>query len=75
MSLLKINELSVSIDATPILGALSLSLNAGEILGVVGESGSGKTMTALAIAGLLPERAQQSGDIALDGVSLSGASQ
>ena len=75
MSLLKIRELNVSIDATPILGAVSLHLNAGEILGVVGESGSGKTMTALAIAGLLPERAQQSGDIALDGVSLFGATQ
>jgi peptide/nickel transport system ATP-binding protein len=75
MSLLAINDLNVSIDATPVLGGLSLNLNAGEILGVVGESGSGKTMTALAIAGLLPDRAHLSGEIMLDGIRLSGASQ
>ncbi|MDI9470189.1 MAG: dipeptide/oligopeptide/nickel ABC transporter permease/ATP-binding protein [Bacillota bacterium] len=33
---------------------ISLHVSAGEILGLVGESGSGKTMTALAIADLLP---------------------
>jgi ABC-type dipeptide/oligopeptide/nickel transport system ATPase component len=75
MSLLAINDLHVTIDAVPVLGGLSLNLNAGEILGVVGESGSGKTMTALAIAGLLPDRAHLSGEITLDGIQLSGASQ
>lgn len=75
MTLLAINDLDVSIGATRVLDGLSLSLDAGEILGVVGESGSGKTMTALAIAGLLPARARLSGDIVLDGVQLSGASQ
>jgi ABC-type microcin C transport system duplicated ATPase subunit YejF len=33
---------------------VSLSIGAGEIYGLVGESGCGKTLTALAVAGLLP---------------------
>jgi len=33
---------------------VSLRLRAGEVLGIVGETGSGKTLTALALASLLP---------------------
>lgn len=75
MTLLDINGLNVAIDKTPIINSLSMGLNAGEILGLAGESGSGKTMTALAIAGLLPARAKMSGEIILDGVHLSAASE
>jgi len=39
------------------LDGVDLTLNRHEILGVVGESGCGKSVTALAIAGLLPENA------------------
>ncbi|MGU3575092.1 ABC transporter ATP-binding protein [Brucellaceae bacterium C25G] len=35
------------------LDSISLSIKAGEILGVVGESGAGKSMTGLAVQGLL----------------------
>ncbi len=35
---------------------VSFQLEKGEILGIVGESGSGKSMSALAIAGLLPRK-------------------
>jgi peptide/nickel transport system ATP-binding protein len=35
---------------------VSLTVDAGEIVGVVGESGSGKSVTALAVLGLLPKR-------------------
>ncbi len=50
---------------------VSFSLDRGGILGIVGESGSGKSMTALAIAGLLPrKKLKKSGEILFDGVDL-----
>jgi peptide/nickel transport system ATP-binding protein len=73
VTLLAVNDLSVTIDGTPILDSVAVRLDGGEILGLAGESGSGKTMTALAIAGLLPPRAALSGSIRLDGESLAGA--
>lgn len=73
MALLEINDLNVSIGCTPILNNVSLQLKAGEVLGVAGESGSGKTMTALAIAGLLPASAKLTGDIVFDGTTVSDA--
>ena len=36
------------------LDHVSLSVDAGQTLGIVGESGSGKTMTAMSIERLLP---------------------
>ena len=52
--LLEITDLTIDIAGTRVVEALSLSIRAGECLGVVGESGSGKSMTALAVLGLLP---------------------
>ncbi len=75
MSLLEITDLSVSIAQIPILRRVSLSVDAGEILGVIGESGSGKSMTALAIMQLLPEGSDTVGSIRLDGEEVIGASE
>ncbi|WP_428929336.1 ABC transporter ATP-binding protein [Marinibacterium sp. SX1] len=47
---------------------ISLSIHAGEILGVVGESGAGKSMTGMAILGLL----EPPGRIAAGEIRLSG---
>lgn len=50
---------------------LSFELKKGKILAIVGESGSGKSLTALALAGLLPHNAHVTGKITLDNLSLS----
>ncbi|RKN36441.1 ABC transporter ATP-binding protein [Micromonospora musae] len=52
---------------------VSLDLAPGEIVGMVGESGCGKSVTAMSIAGLLPESARISGSIRLQGTELVGA--
>jgi peptide/nickel transport system ATP-binding protein len=46
------------------------TLDRGQTLGLVGESGCGKSITALALMGLLPERAQVSGSIRFEGQEL-----
>jgi len=58
-----------------VLDGVSLSLAAGESLGLVGESGSGKSQTALATLGLLPASAMVEGSIRFDGNELLGLSR
>jgi len=79
-TLLEVQGLTVRLpvggELRPVLRDVSLSLRAGESLGLVGESGSGKSMTARAIDRLLPSGAQVGGRITFDGVDvgeLSGA--
>ena len=43
-------------------------------MGLVGESGSGKSMTARAIARLLPDGAQVTGQVTFDGTDVLGLS-
>ena len=49
MSLLDIENLSLTIGETPILKDVELAIAPGEVVGLVGESGSGKSMTALTV--------------------------
>lgn len=67
---LQLVGLGVTLGGLPRLHGLDLELGAGEVLGLVGESGSGKSLTALAIAGLLPAAAQVQGRVLLDGEDL-----
>jgi dipeptide transport system ATP-binding protein len=57
MSLLEIENLSVEFPSkTAVMHAVdgvSLTLDAGEVLGIVGESGSGKSVTMMALMGLV----------------------
>ena len=58
MALLEIENLSVEFPSrSSVLHAVegvSLSLDAGDVLGIVGESGSGKSVTMMALMGLVP---------------------
>ncbi len=73
MSLLEIEDLSLSIGKAPILRDVDLRLDAGEVLGLVGESGSGKSMTALTIMQLLPHAARATGRVTFDGIDILSA--
>lgn len=78
-SVLEIENLSVSFT-TPdgdveAVTDVSLSVGAGECLGLVGESGSGKSQTFMAAMGLLAENGTASGHIRLDGIDLLSADE
>ncbi|MFN3520720.1 MAG: ABC transporter ATP-binding protein [Phenylobacterium sp.] len=75
MALLEIDDLKLSIGGAEILKGVSLTLEAGEILGLVGESGSGKSMTSMSILRLLPPEATASGAIRLGGEDLLACSE
>jgi len=68
--MLEIRDLRVHIDGHEIIHIDELDLAPGTRLGLVGESGSGKTMTAKAIAGLLPDETTVSGTVRFDGLDL-----
>jgi dipeptide transport system ATP-binding protein len=53
--LLEVKNLSVEFGSFKAVDKVSLSMNAGEVVGIVGESGSGKSVTALALMGLIDE--------------------
>ncbi|MQY31197.1 ATP-binding cassette domain-containing protein [Nocardia aurantia] len=72
MTLLRVAGLTVRLGGRTVVDDVGFDLDAGERLGLIGESGSGKTLTALAILGLLPDDAEVSGSIRLDGAELLG---
>jgi peptide/nickel transport system ATP-binding protein len=75
-ALLSVRNLTVSLPTdggmVRALRDVSFSLMRGQTLGLIGESGCGKSLTALAVMGLLPDRAQVAGSIRLDEKELVG---
>lgn len=75
MTLLRIENLTLAINDSPILHDIDLQLEAGSILGIIGESGSGKSLTAFSILRLLPEGSTSGGVIEFDGENLFDKSE
>lgn len=66
--ILKLDQVVVNIQKTPILRGLSLAIDDGEFVGLVGRNGAGKTTTLRTIMGLI---APVSGSVELFGRNVS----
>ncbi len=71
--LLTISQLNIVLEGRdlPLVNDINLTLNSGETLALVGESGAGKSLTAYAIAQLLPDNMRATGEIIFQGQTLS----
>jgi branched-chain amino acid transport system ATP-binding protein len=65
--MLKIKDLSVNIEKTPILRDVSLVLPVGTVVGLIGRNGAGKTTLMRTVMGLMP---YISGSAYIDGVDM-----
>jgi peptide/nickel transport system ATP-binding protein len=79
MPLLEVEDLRIRLRTSrgPVeaVRSVSFSLARGETLGLIGESGCGKSITAMALMGLLPDSAEVSGSIRLNGRELVGLAE
>jgi ABC-type glutathione transport system ATPase component len=68
---LQVTNLTVGYPGRPrVVDGISLSIDAGEVVGLSGQSGCGKTTLALSVMGLLPTDAVVSGSISFHGREL-----
>jgi branched-chain amino acid transport system ATP-binding protein len=70
MTLLAVDDVTVSYGRLTALRGVTLNINEGEVLFVTGPNGAGKSTLLNAIAGVVPPR---SGTITMDGVKVTGA--
>ncbi len=73
MSLVTVQDLTITFGNRTVVDRVSFVLDRGETLALVGESGSGKSLTALSLLQLLPPGAACTGHVAVDGQSVIGA--
>ncbi|WP_053386426.1 nickel ABC transporter ATP-binding protein NikE [Leucobacter japonicus] len=67
---LELDHLSIATPEHPLVHDCTLTVGAGEAVGLVGESGSGKTLSVRAVAGLLPAHFRTGGTVRLLGHDL-----
>jgi branched-chain amino acid transport system ATP-binding protein len=67
--MLRVSNLAVDIQGSPVLRGASFEVNAGELVCLVGRNGAGKTTSLRTIMGF---RAPKAGDVAFDGKSVIG---
>jgi branched-chain amino acid transport system ATP-binding protein len=67
--LLELDRLEARYGAAPVVRGISLSVAAGEIVGLIGPNGAGKTTTLLAIMGAVPH---VRGEVRLGGEPITG---
>lgn len=72
MSTISAADISVRLGSRQVLDAVSLSVGAGEMVGLIGPNGAGKTTMLRALAGLAPVT---TGQIAIDGQTLGSLSE
>ena len=73
--LLSVEDLAVSYGDVAALRGISLTAQAGEVVGIVGESGCGKSTLAASFISLLAAGARSSGKVCLDGRDILGLSE
>ena len=77
-ALLEVTDLNVTFETADVavsaVRGATYHINPGEVVAIVGESGSGKSTAAMAVIGLLPEYADVSGSVRLQGEELLGLS-
>ncbi|WP_119302830.1 dipeptide ABC transporter ATP-binding protein [Dongia deserti] len=69
-SLLTVRGLAITAAGRAITTGTNLEIARGETIAIVGESGSGKSLTAKAIARLLPPGVSATGQVSYDGIDL-----
>jgi len=75
LTLLNVQNLTLSTGSRQPVQNVSFSLTSSEALTIAGETGAGKSLTALALLGLLPHTVTRtSGSITLDGTDIATAS-